>query len=268
MTVKVYERVDGGDFEAAIVELSAAVAALQDGDNTQVFQEPNNYSLATGITAFAGGGQASATALTKEVNVIGTCATKGDSVKLPVIEVGMAITVINRGAADAQVFGAGTSTINGIATGTGVPLPAGSAMVFYANAAGTWVTNDKPDLPYSKYVNRTDTADFTASGANVAGAADVVLDLTGVLAADRALTLPTVANLVAAIPNAHIGQAYRLRIINRQAGAFAWTVTTNTGWTLTGTMTVGQNTYRDFVVTLTSLSAAVLQSLGQTTVAA
>ena len=59
-----------------------------------------------------------------------------------------------------------------------------------------------------------------------------------------------------------IGSTYRLRVINRSSGNFAWTMTTNTGWTLTGTMTIAQNTWRDFVVTLTSLTAATLQAVG------
>lgn len=49
--------------------------------------------------------------------------------------------------------------------------------------------------------------------------------------------------------------------------ANAWTVTTNTGWTLTGTMTV-QTQMRKFYVTLTSLSAAVLRSIGTFTIGA
>ncbi len=53
-----------------------------------------------------------------------------------------------------------------------------------------------------------------------------------------------------------------LRVINQSSGNFAWTVTTATGWTLTGTMTVAQNTFRDFMVSFTSKTAAVLTSVG------
>jgi hypothetical protein len=52
-----------------------------------------------------------------------------------------------------------------------------------------------------------------------------------------------------------------LRIINENTTQTI-TVTTNTGWTLTGTMTIATNTFRDFVVNLTSLSAATLTSVG------
>jgi hypothetical protein len=121
----------------------------------------------------------------------------------------------------------------------------------------------------ASYNTETNTTNFTTTGAKVAGAQNVVLNLTGALGSgQRACTLPTAAQIVAAIPNAYVGQTYRLRIQNSSSGAFAWTVTTNTGLTLTGTMTVAQNTYRDFLVTLTSLTAVAIQSLGQVIVGA
>lgn len=108
----------------------------------------------------------------------------------------------------------------------------------------------------------TSTVDFTATAAEVSGGrSSVDLALTGTLGAGKAITLPTVAALVAALPGAQVGLSYRLRICNQSSANFAWTVTTNTGWTLTGTMTVAQNTWREFVVTLTSLTAASLQSV-------
>src|SRR5947199_32565 len=73
-------------------------------------------SFTPSITAFATGGQTSAVALTSMINRVSTVATQGDSVKLPAAAVGLTITVINRGAQAMQVFGAGTDTINGIAT--------------------------------------------------------------------------------------------------------------------------------------------------------
>jgi hypothetical protein len=225
-------------------------------------------SVGNTITAFATGGQGSATALAKDRNFITVCATAGDSAKLPVSVAGMSVYVHNSGAAAAQIFGAGTDTINGIATATGVPLPTGRGAWFFCNAAGTWFSPDLADAMLgAKYSAAANTTNFNATAAQVGGAYDVILNCTGALGSGQTITLPTVAALVAAIPNAHVGQSYRLRIINSGAGAFAWTVTTNTGWTLTGTMTVAQNTFREFVVTLTSLAAAVIQSAGQVIVA-
>ena len=121
--------------------------------------------------------------------------------------------------------------------------------------------------PLSKYTANTATTAATLTAASVSGAAEVIVNMTGTLGAGAALTLPTVAQLVAAAPTLVSGATYKLRVMNTGAGAFAWTVTTATGWTLTGTMTVAQNTYRDFLVTMNSASTATLLSLGQVIVA-
>jgi hypothetical protein len=114
------------------------------------------------------------------------------------------------------------------------------------------------------YGTNTATAGATLTAANIyaVGAVDVTLNMTGTLAGAANAQLPTVASLVTLIANPIVGQTYRLRVINSSSGNFAWTVTTNTGWTLAGTMTIAQNTFRDFNVTLTSLTAATLQSVG------
>jgi len=113
----------------------------------------------------------------------------------------------------------------------------------------------------NQYAAATNTAAFTATAAQAAGASEVALELTGTLAADAALTLPTAAAIFGGVPNAAAGQTYRLRVINTGSG-HTWTVTTNTGLTLSGTMTVATNTWRDFIVTLTSATAVTVQSIG------
>lgn len=96
-------------------------------------------SVTTGITAKAGGGQATATVLTSTINVIGTCATIGDSVMLPPSIAGAVVVVANDGAASATVYGQlGTSdTINGVATGTGVALAATKRGIYVCTVTGT-----------------------------------------------------------------------------------------------------------------------------------
>lgn len=114
-----------------------------------------------------------------------------------------------------------------------------------------------------QYTAATNTAGFTATGAQVAGAPVLcVLDLTGTLAGAANLQMPTAAALVGAISGAFIGQTYLLRVLNNSSANFVWTVTTNTGITLNGTMTLNQSTFRDFLVTLTSLTAVSLQNVG------
>lgn len=119
----------------------------------------------------------------------------------------------------------------------------------------------------AKQVYNTITATTTATltPANITGGWNKThLGATGTLANATGLTLPTVTATVAAVQSPSIlpGQTYELRVINASSANFTITVLTSTGWTLSGSMTVAQNTWRDFVVTFTSLTAATLQSVG------
>jgi hypothetical protein len=95
---------------------------------------------AEGLTAHSGGGQALATAIPALLNRFTTVATAADSAVLPASQgiTGASITVINAGAASMQVYGSGTDTINGVAYGTGVALPAGKTASFFTTVAGAW----------------------------------------------------------------------------------------------------------------------------------
>lgn len=96
-------------------------------------------STEDGITAYASGGQTNARALTAAINRISTVATAADSVKLPPSEAGMVIYVVNGAASNSmQVFGAGTDTINDVATATGVAQAAGKSAVYVCPVAGKW----------------------------------------------------------------------------------------------------------------------------------
>lgn len=118
------------------------------------------------------------------------------------------------------------------------------------------------------YNTDAQTATIVLTAADLSGGEiETVLGLTGAISTAQNAQLPTVAALVAAIPNGSVGQTYKLRIMNvggTSSGVF--TITTNTGWTLTGTMTIAVGAYRDFLVTLTALNAAVLQNIGGGTV--
>lgn len=117
--------------------------------------------------------------------------------------------------------------------------------------------------PRQVYGVETNTTGFTLSATDIySGTVETTLNLTGNLGAGANAQLPTVASLVAAIPNDFPGQSFRLRIINSSNAAFNWTITTNTGWTRSGTMTIAQNTWRDFYITLTAQTTATLQSIG------
>jgi len=83
--------------------------------------------------------------------------------------------------------------------------------------------------------------------------------------AGRADLVPTVASLLAElgsdIKNIE-GLSFEFTIRNTADAAETITVTTNTGWTLSGTMTIAQNNSKRFKVVFTSPTAATLYSLG------
>jgi hypothetical protein len=224
-------------------------------------------SASTGVTAFSGGGQSSATQLTNDFsNVTTTSASSApyDSVKFSaVMAPGQKRFVANNSTNPCQLFGFGSDSINGFASGTGVTLPVGFMGDVLCPVAGTLQIKGLPSFTGNfAYNTNSATSGTTLTGANITGGQiEVTLNLTGTLGGAANAQMPTVANLVSALPNAVAGQEYKLTIINSSSANDAWTVTTNTGWTLTGTMSIAQNTWRDFYLTLTSLSAATLQSL-------
>lgn len=97
-------------------------------------------TVATGLTAHAGGTKAAALALTASVNRVTVCATANDSVLLPEALAGRQVAVFNDGAASMRVFGQGTDTIDGAATGTGVPLANAKRALFICVADGVWIS--------------------------------------------------------------------------------------------------------------------------------
>jgi hypothetical protein len=117
-------------------------------------------------------------------------------------------------------------------------------------------------LPEALYNDMTNTTAATIAAAALV-AKDCTIDMNGTLGAGAALTLPTVAQLVALIPGWNVNMVIKLRVMNSGAGAFAWTLTTATGWgTLLGTATVAQNTWRDFLITFQSATAATFNARG------
>lgn len=119
------------------LHLNGAYLNAGDGTNPSLILE----SYADALTAFAGGGQASALALTAQTNRITTVASVDDSVKLPVSQPGLEVTVVNAGANPMRVFGAGTDTINGVATATGIRQMPNSVEIFACPVAGVWVVD-------------------------------------------------------------------------------------------------------------------------------
>jgi len=114
----------------------------------------------------------------------------------------------------------------------------------------------------------TSTSAATLSAANMVGNYGAsVLPMTGTLTAGAVLSLPTVATLVAGFPGGAVtvGQSFMFTVVNESAGAFAWTLATNTGWTVTATaaqLIIPDNTYTTFVVQFTSQTTATITFVG------
>ena len=117
--------------------------------------------------------------------------------------------------------------------------------------------------PATAYNAPANTGAFTATQSQIMAAESTVLNVAALTGA-AAITLPTVATLLSTLTaqQAVVGSSITLRVMN-PSGSTA-TMTTNTGWTLAGTMTIPTETFRDFFVTITSIANATmtLQDIG------
>lgn len=207
------------------------------------------------ITAFAGGGQASAVALTTSLNRITVCATAGDSVKLPASTVGRTIRVINSGAAYANVFPVTGDVIDTLAANLAVSVPVGQELTFSCEVAGTWISSGLVYMP-AKFTAGT-TATTFAAGQLTGGA---FVNYTNTQGTPGSLATRTATQMFADDPYARVGSSYLLCVTNGQ-GTGTLTITAGSGVTLTGTATVAVNTWREFIVTYTSQTALVMQNI-------
>lgn len=99
----------------------------------------NLTSRTNAITAFAGGGQGSAVALTRYINRVTTVGTAADSVKLPAASAGDSVVVINAAASNSMnVFPATGDAINALSANTALAQAAGVTRLYFCAVAGTW----------------------------------------------------------------------------------------------------------------------------------
>jgi hypothetical protein len=97
------------------------------------------YTTTDSLTAHAGGGQGSATALPSMFNRVTTVATAADSVVLPASVAGMCITVTNAAAANSMnVFPASGDAINALGANAAFAMAAGKTAEFVCITAGQW----------------------------------------------------------------------------------------------------------------------------------
>ena len=128
----------GEELNTKTVDPINALQAVDDTQTAGTFPK----TVSEGVTAFAGGGQASATQLAGASGNVTVVATNADSVKLPAGIPGRVFFLENSDSAQSmQVFGNGTDTINDVATATGVAQAAGKSAVYFcmtAQPAAKW----------------------------------------------------------------------------------------------------------------------------------
>lgn len=217
----------------------------------------------TDAIAAAGSTQATGTPLVAMDNNVATVSA-GQFVNLPTMLPGMEVTVQNTSGTlllVAPVQGA-TDTINGLAATAGMPVPASSLAKFECSHAGT-ITCYGINPLRANYVANTASAAATLSAVSVAGNDSFnAIDMTGSLSGGAALTLPTIAQVQAVLPFVNINSGFVMRVLNRSAGNFSWTLTNNGSFVTAGTSTVAQTTFRDFRVAFVNGTSAVATDIG------
>lgn len=214
-------------------------------------------SATNAITAFAGGGQASAVLLTTGLNRISVCATANDSVKLPVPVIGATVVVENDGATTAAIFGNAADTVGGYATTVAYPLPAGQAVTLVCLTATTWQPIPATTPLQTKFTLIATAGPYVALAGELTGAQYVVNQYSGI--AGSTLTTRT-AVLMIADAGLKVGQSYNVRILNSNGATC--TLTAGVGVTVTGHAAILTNTAVDYVVTVPTATTMVFQSVG------
>jgi len=137
--------VTGGLFNASTNPTGSFTTAAVEGTEptlgysvSGVNDIPETVRSVTGITAYAGGGQASATLVAGTVNTVATAAAANASVRLTSCVSGRQQTIANLGANAIQVFGSGSNTINGVAAATGVSQAVGKIATYICTGGGNW----------------------------------------------------------------------------------------------------------------------------------
>ena len=126
----------------------------------------------------------------------------------------------------------------------------------------------KPCLPLNRMCDFIAPATYSTAGAITMTAADLFggLVLRNTNGANRADLVPLAADVIKFMNGAKVGTAFEFTIRNTAGAAETITVTTNTGWTLSGTMTIAQNNTKRFLAVVTNplsgAEAITLYSLG------
>lgn len=193
-----------------IIYAGSNQTALTDATGTLAFSA--STSLTTSITAFAGGGQASAVQLTSDFNIVTVCATAADSVKLVAAASGRTQVVFNNGVAALAVFPGTGDTINGAAADASVTVPVNGMATFRGLSASAWKVDPMYDVNGAKeYTGATATNKLTipdnlADAFNILEGANSYMKIVSTNSAETVtftpavtFTVPSVLSITAAV---------------------------------------------------------------------
>jgi len=139
----------------------------------------------------------------------------------------------------------GVQQLTSLAGTENVTVDAGGAVI--AVTSVNVILGQVTTLALNSVVNNATAASTTLLATDLGNLSDCVLNLTGGVGGSANAQLPTFASVAANLKTPIAGHTWRLRIRNVNNNA-TWTVTTNTGWSLVGTMTIATGTWRDFFV--------------------
>lgn len=218
-------------------------------------------SSATGVVAMAGGGQANATQITANINLLSTVAANGDSVKLPAAIAGREIVITNNGSSiAAAAFPAVGESINQLAANVAVTLPKGQTISFVCPSNGIWKENGMLPEP-SKY-NTASLSGTTITQLHLSGA-DICYYIN-TNAAPGTLTTRNASQLFGDDAFARVGRTWTVVIGNTGAGTL--TLAAGANVTINGTLTILTGTTRTFQCVYGTASAVTMTSVGTGTI--
>ena len=171
------------------------------------------------------------------------------------------LTYINKTAFNATLAGGSGVTLVG-----SVIVPANSTAVYRVIWTGTdtlsmtqlSVTSNAV-LPNAIVTTLNATTGSLPAGA-ITGGQEVYLVSSN--ATPGAQLVRTAAQMLADTPNGAVGMSWKVRIINTGAGNFTLTQDAGNTVTITGDVVIPQDSWVDYVVTLTGAATATMQSVG------
>ena len=171
------------------------------------------------------------------------------------------LTYINKTAFNATLAGGSGVTLVG-----SVIVPANSTAVYRV----IWTGTDTLSMTELSVVSNTSLPNALVTALNattgslpvgaITGAKEVYLVSSN--ATPGAQLVRTAAQMLADTPNGAVGMSWKVRIINTGAGNFTLTQDAGNTVTITGDVVIPQDSWVDYVVTLTGAATATMQSVG------